>query len=105
MHLRFEVFEDWAVRQIILKRAQNENDAWQFYLKELENNKVPCIYWRGQWLIGRFAGISMGQIHSDDLRAALKISQDLNSKSDIDAFVAQASQLAARRSKGCHRSS
>lgn len=94
------MFEDWAVRQIILKRAQDENEAWQLYLKELEKKEVPCIYWRGQWLIGRFAGISMGQIHSDDLRTALKVSQDLTSQSDIDAFVAQASQLADRRSRG-----
>ena len=96
----FEPFEDWAVRQILLRRATNEKSARDRFKAVLAKHEVPCIFARGQWLIGKFAGITMGQHQSDEMRAALKASQDLKERSVIDAFIAKSEELAGKSRKG-----
>ena len=96
----FEPFEDWAVRQILLRRATDEKSAWDLFKTVLAKHEVPCIFARGQWLIGKFAGITMGQVQSDEMRAALKASQDLKERDDIDAFIAKSEELAGKSRKG-----
>ena len=96
----FEPFEDWAVRQILLRRATDEKSAWDMFKAVLAKHEVPCIFARGQWLIGKFAGITMDQVQSDEMRAALKASQDLKERDDIDAFIAKSEELAGKSRKG-----
>ena len=96
----FETFEDWAVRQITLKRCSDEASAWELFKIQLEKKALPVLFVRDQWLIAKFAGVKMGQVKSDELRAALKASQDLTSRADIDAFTARAAELSDKRSRG-----
>ena len=95
----FETFEDFAVRQITLKRANTEADAWKLFQKELADGTKQKIKVRGVWLLGKFSGVEFGNSSTDMLSCSLKRAQEVESKDDLQKFQEVASDLAARRSR------
>jgi hypothetical protein len=55
----YENFEDWALRQIILKRVPDEDVARAFWKTKLKEAGAKVIEENGHYLLGRFKGVSV----------------------------------------------
>lgn len=60
----YENYEDWAVRQIILKRVSTEGEAIKFWKAKLAEVGAKVIEERGEMLLGRFKGVRITDRHS-----------------------------------------
>eukprot|EP00959_Pyramimonas_sp_CCMP1952_P188827 3949295-Pyramimonas_sp.AAC.1 len=80
----FETFEDSALRQIGFKRCEDEEGAKRLRLQALSDPEKQKIKIRGRWLLGKFGGINMRNVVSDELRNALKQAQMIDGKEGLD---------------------
>ena len=80
----YETFEDFAVRQIGLKRTDFEAGAQVLWLEALSDPDKQKIKVRGQWLLGKFSGVAMHNVVSDELRNALKQAQMIDTKESLE---------------------
>eukprot|EP00959_Pyramimonas_sp_CCMP1952_P037503 785104-Pyramimonas_sp.AAC.1 len=55
----FETFQDCALRQIGLKRCEDDQGAKRLSLQFLSGPEKQEIKIRGQWLLGKFGGINV----------------------------------------------
>lgn len=83
----YETFESFALRQIQLKRCDNEKDAEVVWRQELACSDRPKIQHRGQWLLGRFTGVRMAKETHEEFKASMKQSQIVETRGDIDEFA------------------
>ena len=55
----YEIFEDWALRQIVLKRVPDEDVARALWKAKLKEAGAKVIEENGHYLLGRFKGVSV----------------------------------------------
>ncbi|CAK0846196.1 unnamed protein product [Prorocentrum cordatum] len=81
----YETFEDWAVRQIGLKRCANETEAAEKWELEIAKPGARVTERRGQVLLGRFAGVGLTNRHEEGCITGFKGSNNVDSKEDMEA--------------------
>ena len=82
----FETFEDYALRQIGLRRAANEKEAEVLWKDELGKNEKPKVWRRNQWLLGKYNGLMHHQQQTDSFRLTVKRSQEIETQEDFEDF-------------------
>ena len=96
----YETFEDYALRQIQLKRCDSEAGAEILWKAELADNAKPKIWRREQWLLGKYQGLAHHQKQSESMKLTVKRSQAINEESDFDAFKEIATSTYQKRLAG-----
>ena len=86
----YEVFDDFALRMIQLKRCEDEAGAATLWTAALQSAGATVIERRGQKCLGRFKGVSVAKREADLTESGTKQTQELSSSAHVDDFLQQA---------------
>ena len=92
----YEPFEDYAIRQIALKRCDDEPGALKLWVAALAKPGAMVIQRRGEWCLGRFAGVSYNKRHETGTTSAVNQSREIADEADLAKFFEQSEATQAR---------
>jgi hypothetical protein len=90
------MFEDYAVRQIGLKRCENEEGALILWKLALARPGANVLQRRGEYLLGRFQGVSFHNVDGSSVSSAVKQSQLVDSAAVLEEFELQAESMCTK---------
>ena len=93
----YEVFEDWAARQIVLGKFKDLAGAAAGWQKLSQDPSLPWMKVRGQWCLGRFAGVRKEDIDAMSVSRSLEQSKRVTSGQDFDALMERSDETLAKR--------
>ena len=93
----FQTFEDFAIRQIALRRAQNEKDCEPLWADALRDPDQVCVFRRGQWLLGKYSGLQHADRQSETMSISVKRAAHINTQEDLEEYKRVATDTYQRR--------
>ena len=94
---KYEVFEDWCVRQMVLKKYNSVDEcatAWQLLAEDPSQN---WVFARGQWCLGRFAGVQRRRYERNEQQREISQSRAVGSASEFEAVLQRCDETLAKR--------
>ena len=93
----YEVFEDWAARQIVLGKFKDLAGAATGWQKLSQDPSLPWMKVRGQWCLGRFAGVRKEDIDAMSVSRSLEQSKRIMFGQEFDALMERSDETLAKR--------
>ena len=93
----FETFEDFALRMIGLRRAQDEAGCEPLWLAELGNPEKVKTFRRGQWLLGKYCGLQHQDKQSEKMTISVKRAQHIGGQEEYEKFKEVATETYQKR--------
>ena len=96
---KYETFEDWAPRQMMLGYCPfgDRKRAMELFEAKLLEPDVKKIFLNDQWLIQKFGGVDSIQRQSDNLSQSVKRGMYVNGRDDMERFQQKAEESMAKR--------
>ena len=83
---RFECFDDWAPRQMIMGRCKTEADCIALFKKECSEPGAVTMEHRGQVLLSRFIAVAVDSTSKQGLLSQTLQTMSIQSGEDMSAF-------------------
>lgn len=96
---QYELFDDWAARQLTLGRYDNLEECQQQWKQLMQDEDTPKIWRRGHWLVGRFTGVVASRTEENIYSNTVQQGKHITSADEMKAIIERCDEQAAKRRK------
>lgn len=97
----YEVFEDYAARQILLGKAEDLKGAEELWQKELADETRAKIFVRGVWCFARFRGLKNERVDGNFCESRLVQSKAVSQVDGLEDLAQRQQEALQKRRKLC----